>query len=153
MRVSYEPSGYLGKIMAIKIHLADDPLDFVSREFQRFTDEMKRWSFYRFSRSVGWRPAVNVYDDHQRIYVCVELAGVPKERIHVERRENRIIIRGERAAPEPPEHETPVCVLRMEIDSGPFQRAIDLPPHADLDTIEARSADGFLWIIVNKRGD
>ncbi|HOA74218.1 MAG TPA: Hsp20/alpha crystallin family protein [Phycisphaerae bacterium] len=106
--------------------------------------------FYRFSQSANWEPAVNIYTDAKRFYICVELAGLAKEEVTVEVVDREIRIQGERPVPIPCEQLSPECILRMEIDSGRFFRAIQLPPQADLDTTAARLEQGFLWITVDK---
>ncbi len=114
-------------------------------------DEMTRRSYYHFSRSCAWQPQVNVYHDQDHYYLCVELAGLAKDKIHVDVAGNKITIRGDRPAPPPPMSEGQVSLLRMEIDSGPFERCIELPERADMEQVTAKLADGFLWITIAKR--
>jgi HSP20 family molecular chaperone IbpA len=107
--------------------------------------------FYRFSQSANWKPAVNIYTDSKRFYICAELAGLAKEEVSVQVVDREIRIEGERPVPIPCERLSPECLLRMEIDSGRFFRAIQLPPQADLDTTAAQLEQGYLWITVDKQ--
>lgn len=129
----------------------EDPLESMSRELSGMVDEMARRSFYHFSQSLAWQPAVNVYEDDASLYFCVELAGLHKEQVQVEVAENRVTVRGERAVQLPPDCPAGVSMLRLEINSGPFERVIKLPALADADTTQARLIDGFLWIEMRKR--
>ncbi len=122
----------------------------LSRQLGDLMKEMTRRSYYHFSRMVGWQPPVNVYEDEKHYYLCVELAGLSKDEIQVNVVGNKVVIKGERAAPPPPESKGPGCVLRMEINYGPFERTVELPARADMDTVSAHLKDGFLWLTITK---
>lgn len=95
----------------------------------------------------GWRPLVNVYVHDNRLEVCVELAGVSKEDIEVQVDSRRLVIRGERIAPEL-RCEHPPCgrILMMEIADGAFERVLEFPVALDPDRTSARQENGWLWI-------
>lgn len=95
----------------------------------------------------GWRPLVNVYAHDDRLEVCVELAGVPKEDIEVQVDARRLVIRGKRVAPEQ-RCEHPPCgrILMMEIADGAFERALEFPVDVNPDRTAARQENGWLWI-------
>ena len=137
--------------MSAQAHAVEDPLGSMSQRIHQIIDEVTQRRYYRFSRSAAWEPAVNIQEDQDHLYVCVELAGLDDDAIVVEVVERKLQIRGERSIPRPPSTKTPSCILHKEIDSGPFERAIDLPDRADLDDIEAKLEAGFLWITVGKR--
>src|SRR5438445_13730952 len=81
-----------------------------------------------FSPSETWKPAINAYRCGECMTICVDLAGVNKETIDLEVEPRRLLISGNRQAPEPSDHEgKAVQVLTMEIDHGPFQREIEFP--------------------------
>ncbi len=137
--------------MAIRTHAVEDSYDSLSDHLFSRIDEISHRRYYRFSRTPAWRPAINVYEDAQCFHICAELAGMRKDEIHVETCGRRITIYGERPVPVPPDNPCPDCVLRMEIDSGRFEQAVELPDLADLDSTRARLIDGLLWITVAKR--
>jgi HSP20 family protein len=102
----------------------------------------------------GWTPAINVFGCAKQIVVCVELAGVEKESIHVEAEPRRLLIRGYRNAPEPEDCEGPLMqVLALEIDHGVFEREIALPVAVDPEAIRAEHRNGLLWIHLPFRKD
>ncbi|MBI4579193.1 MAG: Hsp20/alpha crystallin family protein [Planctomycetes bacterium] len=107
--------------------------------------------YYHFSQSPAWQPLVNVYEDEVRFHICVELAGLDKDEVAVEVVDQEIHISGERPVPVPSDPLNPECILRIEIDSGRFFRAIALPSQADLGSTTARLDRGFLWITVDKQ--
>ena len=137
--------------MTVHVQPAEDAFDSLGRQLGDLVDEMSQRRYYRFSRSVGWQPAVNLYEDEHRFYLCVDLAGLARERIDVGVIGRKLLIRGERPAPAPPRADEPCCILRMEIDSGPFERTIELPDQADVNAVEAKLDQGFLWITIGKR--
>lgn len=93
----------------------------------------------------GWVPALNCYQSPGRIYVCVDLAGVERASIEVVVQPGRLIVRGERATPEPASG-PPGSIRCMEIDSGPFERTLVLPNDVSLDRVSSTYRDGLLWI-------
>ena len=115
-----------------------------------------------------WTPTVNLYETRHRYLVCVDLAGVDKEKIDLTVVDNRLQLRGSRAVPTlpPPDPTDPgpagpapdgpnegkVRLHLMEIDHGPFTREVELPDdvrHAD---IAATYRNGMLWIEIPKEG-
>ena len=83
--------------------------------------------------------------------MCVELAGLSDDAIVVEVADHKLLIRGERPIPQPPCSKPPTSILHKEINSGAFERTINLPDCANPDAIEAKLEAGFLWITINKR--
>jgi HSP20 family protein len=137
--------------MSVRLEPVEDSFESMGRQLGDMMKEMTRQSYYHFSRSIAWQPAVNVYEDEERFYVCAELAGLEKRQIHVEVLGGKIAIKGDRAAPAP-HAAANTSTLRMEISYGPFERIIELPQQADLQKVSARLTDGFLWITVDKQG-
>lgn len=97
--------------------------------------------------SAAWHPAVNVYAYADRLEVCVELAGVPKAEIEVQVEPRRLVIRGERVAPERG-CDRPPCgrILVMEIADGAFERILNLPVEVRAGDAEASQDNGLIWI-------
>lgn len=106
------------------------------------------YGFSRFSAAEAWAPAVNVYQLKGRLEICVDLAGIERDAIDVRVEPGRVSIRGVRPAPDPPAYqdETPLRILSMEIDYGPFCRTITIPDHVDLNRVESAYREGMLWI-------
>jgi len=134
--------------MAIEFHASESSFEPFGQLFGR---REQVYRYYRFSQSAAWEPAVNIYEDANAFYICVELAGLEKDEVAVEVADREIRIHGDRPVPIPCEQMSPECILRMEIDSGRFFRAIELPTgKADLATAAARLDLGYLWITVSK---
>ena len=106
------------------------------------------YGFSRFCAAEAWSPAVNVYQLKGRLEVCVDLAGIDREAIDVRVEPRRLTVRGVRAAPDPPTHDddSPMRIVTMEIDYGPFCRSITIPDRVDLRKVESAYRDGMLWI-------
>lgn len=122
--------------------------------------------FFSFHTEQRWAPAVNLYETELGYTVCVDLAGVNKERIDVEVTGRQLKLSGHRPVPSdfgpstPPEtgHPgrigTPTRKCRvhvMEIDHGVFERYVELPTDARSDGITARYREGFLWIDIPRQ--
>jgi len=137
--------------MKVQIQTADDEFENPSRQHRSFIHESKTHNYYHFSKSVSWTPALNIYEDKNNYYLCVELAGLDKKQIAVDVVEDKIIIRGDRPVPLYPEAAETGCILRLEIDSGAFERDIKLPENADMDNVQANFVKGYLWVAVGKK--
>ncbi len=138
-------------VTSVPIQVAADDL---IESFSRRMFEMiggGRQTYYRFSRTISWEPAVNIQEDEKHIHLCVEVAGLAREKIIVEAIGQSIRICGERPIPQPPKTNGPTCVVHMEINSGAFERVVKLPDRADLAQVEAELDAGFLWITVSKK--
>jgi HSP20 family protein len=113
--------------------------------------------YYNFLPSEVFTPNVNLYETDNEYQVCVDLAGVDKEKIDIVVVDNRLSIRGTRPVPPCP---TPPCaepdkthmrVHLMEIDHGAFAREVELPEDVIKDRIRAKYNDGLLWIELPKK--
>lgn len=121
------------------------------RRIQDIMDEMRNRSFCDYRATGTWLPNVNIYENHVAYYVCLELAGLERSSVTVECADaQHISISGQRARPRAPGLEEPFSVELMEIDEGPFLRAIDFSEPVATDAIELLNDDGYLWIILQK---
>jgi HSP20 family protein len=114
-----------------------------------FTDATPQLLHFRFYRHEphAWQPAINAYRCEASIAICVDLAGVDHGDIDLQIESRRILLRGQRDNPEPSgDKEHFVQTLALEIDYGPFVRAISLPAEIDPDKACAHHENGFLWI-------
>lgn len=98
---------------------------------------------------------MNLYETDSVYLVCVDLAGVDKDRIEVLVEAQTLKIRGTRPVPAPegyPEvHRPRLRVHLMEIDNGNFFREVELPADVVRDKISASHRNGMLWIELPKR--
>jgi HSP20 family protein len=114
--------------------------------------QLTKVQFSRFGSPEKWQPAVNAYRCSECIAVCLDLAGVDRRRIEVRVEARRLLIRGNRQAPEPDHAERkPVQILLMEIDYGSFERELILPLEVDPEGVTAEQQQGLLWVYLRLR--
>ncbi len=110
------------------------------------TYQMTRLQFAP-SRVYHWRPAINAFQCDKGMRICVDLAGVDRSDIDLQIDGQRLLLRGEREAPEAREKEGRIVqTIAMEIDYGPFLRTFELPAEVDVSEVSATQENGFLWI-------
>ena len=103
------------------------------------------WQLPRFvGLRAGFRPQIDclLSDDPPQITVVADLAGVDPAGIEVLVAGRELAIAGERARPA---HEG-FRYHQMEIDYGPFRRAVALPADVDVERAEARYERGLLVV-------
>jgi len=118
--------------------------------------EQLQKSFFNFCPGETWTPPVNLYETESEYVLCVDLAGVEKDKIDLSIEAGILRLRGRRSVPRWPEvpGEAPPQHLRvhlMEIDHGPFSRSIELPRDVDSSRITAVHNNGLLWIRLPKK--
>jgi HSP20 family protein len=99
----------------------------------------------RYGLQQTWRPSVDVYRVEDGIAVVVELPGVDEADLKVVAEHGRLRIGGMRRTVNAGPGAEP---LQLEIDYGPFERVVALPPGADTEHISAESRAGLLTIRV-----
>jgi HSP20 family protein len=92
-----------------------------------------------------WAPQVEVLEKNGEFKVRADLPGLKKEDIHVEFKDDALMISGERKAENKEEREG---YFHSELSYGSFYRRIPLPAGADLDKATAMFKDGVLEIRV-----
>jgi HSP20 family protein len=102
----------------------------------------------RYGLQQTWRPCVDVYRVADGIAVVAELPGVDEADLKVIAEQGRLRIAGNRRTVNAGPGAEP---LQLEIDYGPFERVIALPPGADGDRIQAEFHAGVLTIHVPVR--
>lgn len=131
----------------------------IQRQVQRLVDQMQK-NFFNFCPSETWTPNVNLYESETTYLVCVDLAGVDKEKISVLVADQKLTLRGTRLVPTPqPDgdvqaiapHPQRLRVHVMEIDHGPFCREVELPADVVHERITATHLNGLLWIELPKK--
>ena len=120
----------------------------------KLSDPLMQKGYFNFCPSETWTPSVNLYETDNAYVVCVDLAGVDKEKIDVEVLDNQLTLRGTREVPMP----GPAAidgtsgtarrprVHLMEIDHGSFCRQVELPEDVAREKITAQYLNGMLWI-------
>jgi HSP20 family protein len=112
-------------------------------------------SVHFVTRSVGgmhdssarahWVPNTDVYMTDNGLVIKVELAGMRSEHLEITVEGNRLRISGNR----PDGCRAAKCsFLVMEINYGPFESLLELPPGYDLSQAKAAYLNGFLRIDV-----
>ena len=113
--------------------------------------------YYGFMPSEVFIPNVNLYETEADYRVCVDLAGVDKDKIDLTVVDQRLTIRGQRPVPQcvlppcPDPEQQRLRVHLMEIDHGAFAREVELPHDVVKERITARYVDGLLWIELPKK--
>ena len=93
----------------------------------------------------SWVPNTDVYAAETGLVVKVELAGMRSENLEITVEGNRLRICGDR----PDGCRASKCnFLVMEINYGPFESVLELPPGYDLSQAKAAYLNGFLRIDV-----
>ena len=129
----------------------DQPFPNLTRQTSKLMEQLHKGFFYP---NENWTPSVNLYETSSSYLVCVDLAGVDKEKIDVEVADQRLKLRGAREMPSYiPATQDPqekVRVHLMEIDHGAFVREVEIPADADRHKITATYRNGLLWIEIPK---
>ncbi len=129
----------------------EPPFGSVGRQVNKVLDQAQK-GFYSFYPTDTWTPSVNLYETDQTYLVCVDLAGVDKEKIDLTVHGQRLTIKGTRHVPtnvdgvDSEEHHRRIRVHLMEIDHGSFSRDVELPEDVIQETINATYRNGLLWI-------
>ena len=139
---------------------SDPPFSKFTRQAGKVMESVHK-GYYGFAqRDSTWTPDVNLYETDRSYRVCVDLAGVDKEKIDLTVSDQVLLVRGERPVPRSPAATggggggggQRVKVHRMEIDHGPFAREVELPEDVDHEAITATYRNGLLWVELPKRG-
>lgn len=94
-------------------------------------------------------PPVNVWEDHDHVYVEAELPGYEQSDLEVLVHGRRLTLQGRR---QPPQQDQGVW-HRRERNYGPFARSLDLPSPVDPDQVEADLRSGVLSIRLAKHSE
>jgi HSP20 family protein len=121
------------------------------REVDRLHDEIsdlfaELWQVPRFANRHGFRPQVDAFRtaDPPQLMIVVELPGVDPGAVRIVVDDRTLIISGERPRPRIDGQSW----LQMEIEYGPFKRAIMIPEGVDPGQARADYAYGLLRIVM-----
>ena len=142
--------------MSVSTATEPPPFGQIARQMTKIMEQAQK-GYYNFCPSETWTPNVNMYETDDGYHVCVDLAGVDKEKIDLVVQDQRLALRGTRQVPsceeiEGDEHAPRrVRVHVMEIDHGAFCREVELPRDVAADQIIAKYDNGVLWIHLPKK--
>jgi HSP20 family protein len=107
------------------------------------------WQVPRFSSMRrSFRPELDCFrtTNPPAFTVLVNIAGIDPEQLHVTAADRTLIISGERIREDGEEGGR--VYQQMEIEYGPFERAVRFPEDAELSQAQARYDRGLLTIVV-----
>ena len=93
-------------------------------------------------------PAVDIYEDAQKLALTVEVPGILPENVDVRVENNTLTVRGERTFGSDQKEEN---FRRIERRFGAFVRSFTLPQTVDTEQVSARSENGLLVIELPKK--
>jgi len=114
----------------------------MNRLFSDFFGPETRWAFGR-GRSF---PAINVWEDGDKLFVEAELPGVKSDTLDVTVVGDELTIKGER----PSRAEDELTFHRRERGTGSFTRVVRLPVEVDANQVDASLSNGVLLIMLPK---
>jgi len=91
-----------------------------------------------------WTPAVDVYETKDCFFLVAEVAGVKKEDLRVEVKDNTVRLKG--ARPWDRKGIASENYLRMEFSCGAFERTFTLPGTVSETDVDASLKDGVLTV-------
>jgi HSP20 family protein len=136
----------------------DPPFGKLTRQNSKLMDQLQK-GYYNFYPGEAWTPNVNLYETERSYLVCVDLAGVDKDKIDIEVHQNCLRIKGNRPVPiyetdsdagRETESSRKIRVHLMEIDHGGFAREVELPQGVSPEGISAVHRNGILWVEIPK---
>ena len=93
----------------------------------------------------AWSPEVDIHEADGVVTILADLPGMEKSEVTLKVEEGILTLKGERKSEGEATEKT---VYRTERFTGRFERAFRLPPHADVDNIEAAFKNGVLSISI-----
>lgn len=134
----------------ISMQAGSSDLNELCLKVNRIMDHFIQGTFFRFRPCDRWQPSINLYETDAMFSICVDLAGVDPKQVELHTEKNVIHVMGQRTTPIPAGGASPRIHV-MEIDHGPFYRAVSVPENVDMAKIDARYCQGLLWIDLPKR--
>jgi HSP20 family protein len=114
----------------------------MNRLFSRWGEDGLRWTGL-----AGGYPALNVWEDAERVFVEAELPGLDLKDLEIYvTGGNQLTLKGERKANVPEKG----LWHRQERGFGKFSRSLTLPFNVDADKVDARFENGVLLVTLPK---
>src|SRR5262245_47443702 len=129
-----------GGCMSITV-APERPFGDLSRQMGKLIEQIQK-GYSNFAPGEMWSPSVNLYETERAYLVCVDLAGVDKEKIEILVEGHILRLHGRREVPAP-DGDGGTGRLRvhlMEIDHGAFSRDVELPEDVRQESISAQYA-------------
>ena len=123
------------------------------RELSRVQDEMSRLfddRLFRQGESLGWSPAVDIYEDEEGLTLRFDLAGVEPKDVDIRFENGVLTLKGERKLEREERKEN---YHRVELSYGAFNRSFSLPGTVDAEKIRAESKNGVLSVHLPKKAE
>jgi HSP20 family protein len=98
----------------------------------------------------GFVPAVDIYEDTQKVVVKVEVPGIKQEDLDVRLENQTLTVRGERKFESEEKEEN---FHRIERRFGSFVRSFTVPQTVDTESVAASYDAGVLSITLNKKAE
>lgn len=114
----------------------------------QFNDEMNRLFDARYNPVTEWSPAVDVKETDKEYVIHADVPGVDAKDIDITLEDGVLTIRGERNWSNEKENE---AYKRVERAYGSFYRRFSLPDTADAESVQAKSSNGVLEIVIPKQ--
>ncbi len=122
-----------------------DPAQYVEEQMERLVSALSAFSGGEVVRAGGELCApVSVWEDDERYLVCVDLPGVPRDRVHVTLHRSHLEIIAERADPLDRSPSAQLCWA--ERAGRRFRRVVPLPDGAQHAEIRGEMRDGVLQL-------
>lgn len=124
------------------------------RELSRMQEEVARLfddrSSIRAGESLGWSPAVDIYEDAEGLSLRFDLAGVEPKEVDIRFENGVLTIKGERKLEREEQKEN---YHRVELSYGTFNRSFSLPATVNPDQIRAEAKNGILVVHLPKKAE
>lgn len=114
----------------------------------QFNDEINRLFDARYNPVTEWSPAVDVKEMDKQYIIHADIPGVEAKDIDITLEDGVLTIRGERQWQDEQQNES---YKRVERAYGSFYRRFSLPDTADADSVQAKSTNGVLEIVIPKQ--
>jgi HSP20 family protein len=95
-----------------------------------------------------WAPAVDIFEDADRIVLLADLPGIEQSAIELRVDDNVLVLRGERRQAS---EARPEGTHRAERPHGTFVRSFGLPRNVDQGGIKATHRNGVLEVVLPKK--
>jgi HSP20 family protein len=98
----------------------------------------------------GFVPAVDIYEDAEKVVLKLEVPGVEEKDLDVRVEKNTLTVKGERKLEQEEKQEN---FHRIERRYGSFYRAFTLPTTVDTENIDAKYNAGVLKLELKKKAE
>lgn len=116
----------------------------IPSSFSKALDAMMEEAFIK--PSINFSPAMDITEDEQGYHFALTLAGMKKEDIKIDIKNDVLTISGERQFVKKDTHK----VHTIESNYGAFTRSITLPENVKTEAITAEFTNGVLHVVVPK---